>query len=280
MNRSAWVAHWLIETALASLRPVSQPQAPEAGGQAQMADGVAQPRPGPIPGELPRPVDQRLLEACRGASARLEVQLLRSLGVTSALRGEGRTSIALAFSLIQAVDFGRRVTLVETDLDQPALAALLSLECGPGLAELLRGEASLAECTQTVRPNLSVVVAGHASEGKARLLAALSKQRLIESIQMSSELVVVDLPPVLDSPWGRIPADSLQKIVLVVRAGITPLRRVQAQNNCGGENRGHPVRGQVPSRSARRRPPRLPPSARNVRRRSMVRMMDRTRRPS
>src|SRR2546430_8763431 len=44
---------------------------------------------------------------------------LTSIGVTSALRGEGRTSVALALAAVQREDFGRSVILVDMDLENP-----------------------------------------------------------------------------------------------------------------------------------------------------------------
>src|SRR5215469_3082396 len=70
-----------------------------------------------------------MLDACRAASRLIGGPNLRELGVTSALRGEGRTSVALAMAAVQRQDFGRRVALVEMDCENPTLAR--ARRCGP-----------------------------------------------------------------------------------------------------------------------------------------------------
>src|SRR5215471_13889576 len=91
---------------------------------------------------------RQMLEVCRNASLLLGGPNLRRLGVTSSLREEGRTSIALAMAVVQREDYGRRVALVDMDLENPALARRAGLEPWPGIAELTRREATVDEVLQ------------------------------------------------------------------------------------------------------------------------------------
>ena len=69
---------------------------------------------------------------------------LRTVMVTSAVSGEGKTSLSchLACSLARA---GRKTLLLDCDLRNPAAHRLFELPGIPGLCEVLRGEAQLAE---------------------------------------------------------------------------------------------------------------------------------------
>ena len=76
---------------------------------------------------------------------------VRVLMVASALGGEGKTSLAchLATSLARA---GRRILLIDGDLRRPSVHELFDLPQVPGLCEVLRGEAAVAD---VVRPALA-----------------------------------------------------------------------------------------------------------------------------
>src|SRR5258708_25710473 len=67
-------------------------------------------------------IPRQMLEVCRSASLLLGGPNLRRLGGTSALREEGRTSIALAMAVVQREDYGRTVALVDIDLENPSVA--------------------------------------------------------------------------------------------------------------------------------------------------------------
>ena len=65
-------------------------------------------------------------------------QRCRVVGITSASRGEGKstTSINLAYTIAET---GKRVLLVEADMRRPNLARRLAIDPAPGLSNLLAG---------------------------------------------------------------------------------------------------------------------------------------------
>ena len=106
----------------------------------------------------------RLTESVDGITARLlrraELEQKRVVMVTSAVSGEGKTTLAaqLAMSLARA---GRRTVLVDFDLRQPSFDDAFGLERSPGVSEILRNESELARAVQhTQTGNLSVITAG------------------------------------------------------------------------------------------------------------------------
>src|SRR4051794_31622539 len=75
------------------------------------------------------------------------------LGVTSAIAGEGKTTIAGGLAAALAEDgallgFGGELDtalLVECNLGTPTVEPLLTTHAGPGLVQVLRGECTLEE---------------------------------------------------------------------------------------------------------------------------------------
>ena len=91
--------------------------------------------------------------------------------VTSALPGEGKTMLAcqLATSLARG---GLKTLLIDGDLRRPNIHTLLGIPQTPGLSELLRGEASLAEAVRSeVAPGLALLPAGMWDQRVSQTLA-------------------------------------------------------------------------------------------------------------
>src|ERR1700716_3854373 len=62
------------------------------------------------------------------------------LMVSSALAGEGKTTVSLGLALTVAQDYPeRRVVLVETDVQHPSLANDFAVEANPGLVDCVLG---------------------------------------------------------------------------------------------------------------------------------------------
>src|SRR5208337_3654070 len=94
----------------------------------------------------------------------------RVVMITSALSGEGKTSLAshLATSLARS---GLRTLLIDADLRSPALHRLFDLTPDPGLSEVLRGEAALEDVvTPTAIEELKVITAGRCDHQTLRIL--------------------------------------------------------------------------------------------------------------
>lgn len=168
-----------------------------------------------------------MLDACRAVSLRVGGPRLARLGVTSAIRGEGRSAIAQALALIQATDYRRHVILVEMDLESPSLASLLRLNRHPGLSELAHGLNSPDDVLQPAGPRLDVITAGAPLPESGGTVLDLLSAGILENIQARADVLIVDLPPLLASNYGRRAAEMCQQLVMVVRAGITPLALVR-----------------------------------------------------
>jgi tyrosine-protein kinase len=122
---------------------------------------------------------------------------LRSLLVTSAERGEGRSAVAWNLALAEA-QAGRLVVVIETDLRSAGLARRLKLPGSEGLNLLLAGAASFEECSLTVPTpsgRLDLVLAGPAPRNPSVLLESHAMQSLIEEATRHYDVVILDAAP-------------------------------------------------------------------------------------
>ena len=85
----------------------------------------------------------------------------RSVLFTSALPGEGKSTLALSLAMVNA-EHGKRTLLIDADLRQPAIERLAHLDPDAGLAEVLRTEAHWRTAVRPVSavPNLFVLGSG------------------------------------------------------------------------------------------------------------------------
>lgn len=122
---------------------------------------------------------------------------LRVLLVTSAVAGEGKTSLAsqLAASLARA---WRKTLLIDGDLRNPAAHKLFELPGEPGFSEVLRGEAEAADAIKpTPLSRLWLMPAGNWDSHAVQALAQESVRSLFEQLKGQYDFIVVDSSPVL-----------------------------------------------------------------------------------
>jgi Mrp family chromosome partitioning ATPase len=166
--------------------------------------------------------EARLCSPFDGLATRIRSAELRTIGFTSAVSGEGTSTLALGTSLSLASLGPAPVLLADANWLQPSLTADAGLASSRGLADVLRGDVEIDQVlVPTEQPRLTFLAAGDMRKERPPLGALPS---LLERALARFGTILVDLPPALagDSmvlPW----ASSLQQLFIVVRSGVTPL---------------------------------------------------------
>jgi len=174
----------------------------------------------------------RLTESVDGITARIlhraEIDQTRVIMVSSAIGGEGKTTLAtqLAMSLART---GRTVVLVDFDLRRPSFNELFGVPLEPGVSELLRRQTTTLDIVHAdVAENLSVVAAGRWDR---RTLASLSNgcaASLFQQLRESYEFVVIDTSPLLPVADARFVSQHVDAVVLSVLRDISQAPKIQA----------------------------------------------------
>jgi capsular exopolysaccharide synthesis family protein len=161
--------------------------------------------------------------------------------VTSAVPGEGKTTVAISLT-ISAAFSGLRVALVDADLRHPSTSRFFKLEREKGLVDVLTG-AVRAEDVIAVRKDLKLMIipAGSKSLNPPDVLGSERMKALVAQLQESFDYVVVDTPPVGPVVDATIVARLADKTVFVVHWGSTPrevversVQQVSKQKRIGG----------------------------------------------
>jgi capsular exopolysaccharide synthesis family protein len=144
---------------------------------------------------------------------------LRSIALSSATPGEGKTVTTLNLGLCYAQLPDTRVLLIDGDLRSRRLTQCLGEPSAPGLAEVLSGEAHYDDAIlATDNPNLHVLPAGNSPVGAPELLAGTAWKELIASCRESFKLILVDTPPVTPLADFELISAGCDGFVMVVRA--------------------------------------------------------------
>jgi succinoglycan biosynthesis transport protein ExoP len=158
-------------------------------------------------------------------------ETLRTLVVTSAAPGEGKTMTAANLAVTLAYD-GLRVLLVDCDIRRPRIHGLFQLPRAPGLMELLRASSDPdvpqpRAIRETPIARLSVLTCGALPVNAANLLSGTRMRLLLRELQEQFDIIVLDTPPVLATADACIVASLTDGVLLVVRAGTTDKNAAQ-----------------------------------------------------
>ena len=146
---------------------------------------------------------------------------LRVIQISSPGRHDGKTITALNLALTMAQEFQRRVLMLDADLRQPRVHALLGLEPGPGLVDVLTGTATLDQALIEIPDHhLTVLRAGAAYGRPAEMLGSGPMRRLIDNLRTQFDRIVVDSSCADVADPGVI-APLVDGMLLVVRASVT-----------------------------------------------------------
>ena len=156
---------------------------------------------------------------------------VRSLGFTSAISGEGKSFLARLAANVMAEDDSIPVTLLECDWENPTLSTTFNLPSGPGLADWLSESSSLSEIRHQVNSNLTVIPAGNSKNNAIGLLRAFQQHGVHDVLTRPNEVLIVDLPSIITTPYGQLAASLLDSLILVVRMGITPENFISEANS-------------------------------------------------
>ncbi len=154
---------------------------------------------------------------------------IRTVAVTSANAGDGKSTAAINLSLVTAMSVGRETLLVDCDFRRPKIHKTLGLNPKAGLAEVLTDRASLDDALVKVEGlNLQVLCIRSKPSNPSELLASAQMRALIEEISRRYDRAILDTPAALGMPDAKTVSELCDGLVLVVRADYTPREEVEA----------------------------------------------------
>ncbi len=175
----------------------------------------------------------------------------RTLLVTSAMPGEGKSTLARNLALVCA-EGGERVLLIDADLRRPSMTGLFAVDPESGLTQVLEGDVSPghavvqiisgeqqhassngasangtpagafdAPLKTRVTGSLDLLAHGELLENPVTLLASREMETLLTSARDLYDIIVIDSAPIL-AVTDTVPLlDRVDGVLLVARVGVT-----------------------------------------------------------
>jgi len=194
--------------------------------------GEAQPTVPILGPSLFSDLDYQFLEAFRSLYTNIHLlsagRTIRSLLVSSAVAGDGKSTVALHLAATAAA-VGQRVLLVDADLRCPQLHAKLGLPNVRGLGDAISTDLSLNDAIQRSpnQDNLFVLTAGQIPPDPIKLLSSKKMQYLMEQFQAFFDLVIYDTPPLGGLADAHLIAAHTDATIMVVQIGKTDRSQVR-----------------------------------------------------
>ena len=149
------------------------------------------------------------------------------IGVTSSMRGEGKSTTAVNLSYVFA-EKGSKVLLIDGDLRIPSIAKKLDIESSPGLADLLRGKgAQLSEFKSHLLDNWFVLPSGDIPPNPSELLGSSRMKNVLDQLREIFDYIIIDLPPVNIVSDAVSISSLISGMIVVVREEYTEKKELE-----------------------------------------------------
>ena len=154
----------------------------------------------------------------------------KTIMVTSATAGEGKTFVAANLAAGIAHDLHFHALLVDCDLHSPSLSQWFGVQNGHGLSDYLVGRGQLPELLmKTEMEKLTLLTGGSAQAKPAELIGSRKMEALVKELKSryNDRYIILDATPLLATTEPEVLARLVDGIVIVVRAGVTPRETVK-----------------------------------------------------
>lgn len=222
----AWTVAPETEAVQAAPRPLVTRGAPPRGGQAPSPDGMLR---------LSTEWQDRLATSAHGDPTLIEqfrrlagtlhraqaADGLRSVMVTSARPGDGKTLTAVNLALVLAESYRYNVLLIDADLRRPSIPSVVNLSDGSGLSEVLRATGDQKLALVPIAPGLTLLPAGQPIANSLEALTSPRMQQILAEAAQKYDWVILDAPPIGPTADARVMTQMVGGTLFVVRAGET-----------------------------------------------------------
>lgn len=161
---------------------------------------------------------------------RLSSEGYRTVGITSAASGDGKTLVAANLAISMAMDINQTVLLVDLDLRRARIGNYFDLTIDCGLSDYLTEQCELEQCLVNPGVERLVVLPERGSiRNSSEILASPRMKELAKELKTryADRIVIYDLPPLLASDDALVMMPNLDATVLVVQEGKTSKTEVE-----------------------------------------------------
>ncbi len=154
--------------------------------------------------------------------------------ITSSISGEGKSFIAANLAVSLSLT-GKKVVIVDMDLNNPTIAKILKVNQPVGITEFLMGQKEPEEITKPVEAheNLFFISSGALPENPTELLANGKVKEIIDYLDEIFDLVIIDTSPIVLVTDAYILSPLCDATLYIIRHNYTPkmlIKRIDENN--------------------------------------------------
>ena len=165
---------------------------------------------------------QAMNNVCVHIKLTLADEAFKTFVLTGARRGEGTTTVTAQLGRVMATIETGRVLIVDADIENPGAHKQFGLSGRPGLTDVLKGDINLDQAvSSTGQENLFLLPAGGPANETLKLFSPEVLEKLTTLAQAYFTHIFVDAPPVLIAPHTEMLIQSMDHVLVVVRANYT-----------------------------------------------------------
>ena len=150
------------------------------------------------------------------------------IGVTSSMRGEGKSTTAVNLAYVIA-EKGSRVLLIDGDLRIPSIAKKLEIPGAPGLTDELMGKGAgqYEGFRSDLLDTLYVMPSGDIPPNPSELLGSPRMEAVLNGLKEHFDYIIIDLPPVGVVSDALSIANLITGMIVVVREEYTEKKELE-----------------------------------------------------
>ncbi len=151
----------------------------------------------------------------------------KCIGITSADRGDGKSSVALNLA-ISFAQLKKRVLVIDCDMRLPTVATKLGIKSSPGLSNFLSGQVNF-DHKLIYRVNsrgIDVLASGDIPPDPTVLLESKQMEALIKALKEHYDYIIFDFPPINVVSDAIILSKLIDGYFLIVRHNYSEYSRI------------------------------------------------------
>ncbi len=150
------------------------------------------------------------------------------IGVTSAMRGEGKSTTAVNLSYVFA-ERGSKVLLIDGDLRIPSVAKKMDIPSSPGLTDVLmnKGPEQLSDYKSQLLDTWYIMPSGDIPPNPSELLSSKRMEAALARLREQFDYIVIDLPPVNIVSDAVAVSSLITGMVVVIREDYTEKKELE-----------------------------------------------------
>lgn len=152
---------------------------------------------------------------------------IRSVMVTSASPGDGKTLTAVNLALVLSESYRANVMLIDADLRNPSIPNFSSTVDGVSLSDALRSETDQRLALVQLTPTLTLLPAGAPIPNSIEALTSPRMRLILDEAVERYDWVILDASPIGPATDPRLLTSMVDGSLFVIRAGQTQFEDVQ-----------------------------------------------------